>query len=152
MALFDSPRRRTLVILTCDAILACCVIGIGMTDSLTGYCLLEGLAYCAGSIGTSCAFALWISKAPEAQRGSILAVQGTATAACTALVLVWGAVLADLWLEPALAQGRIPAVIGELLPKMQNGRGIALLFILSGSLGLLTALGGCAYKPLRDLR
>ena len=152
MALFDSPQRRTLVILACDAVLACCVAGIGMVDSLAGYCLLEGLAYCAGSIGTSCAFALWISKAPEAQRGSILAVQGTATAACTALVLVWGATLVDLWLEPALAHGWVPAGIGELLPRMHNGRGIALLFVLSGGLGLLTALGGYAWKPLRDLR
>jgi diaminobutyrate-2-oxoglutarate transaminase len=152
MALFESPQRRTLVILACDAILACCVTGIGMTDSLPGYCLLEGMAYCAGSIGTSCAFALWISKAPEAQRGSILAVQGTATAACTALVLVWGATLVDLWLEPALAHGWIPAAIGELVPRMRNGRGIALLFILSGGLGLITALGGYAWKPLRDLR
>jgi MFS transporter, DHA3 family, macrolide efflux protein len=152
MALVDSPQRRTLVILACDAILACCVAGIGMTDSLAGYCLLEGLAYCAGSIGTSCAFALWISKAPEAQRGSILAVQGTATAACTALVLIWGATLVDLWLEPALARGWIPAGIGEVLPHMQNGRGIALLFVISGGLGLITALGGYAWKPLRDLR
>ena len=152
MALFDSPQRRTLVILACDAILACCITGIGMTDSLPGYCLLEGLAYCAGSIGTSCAFALWISKAPEAQRGSILAVQGTATTACTAVVLVWGATLVDLWLQPALAHGWIPAGIGELLPRMHNGRGIALLFVLSGGLGLLTALGGFAWKPLRNLR
>jgi DHA3 family macrolide efflux protein-like MFS transporter len=152
MALFDSPQRRTVVILACDAILAGCVTGIGMTDSLPGYCLLEGLAYCAGSIGTSCAFALWISKAPEAQRGSILAVQGTATTACTALVLVWGATLVDLWLEPALARGWIPTVIGELVPQMPNGRGIALLFVLSGSLGLLTALAGYAWKPLRNLR
>lgn len=152
MALFNSPQRRTVVILACDAILACCVMGIGITDSLPGYCLLEGLAYCAGSIGTSCAFALWISKAPEAQRGSILVVQGTATAACTALVLVWGATLVDLWLEPALANGWIPAGLGELLPPMRNGRGIALLFVLSGGLGLMTALGGYAWKPLRNLR
>jgi hypothetical protein len=110
------------------------------------------LAYCAGSIGTSCAFALWISKAPEAQRGSILAVQGTATATCTALVLVWGATLVDLWLDPALAHGWIPAGIGELLPRMPNGRGIALLFLLSGGFGLMTALGGYAWKPLRNLR
>lgn len=152
MALFESPRRRTLVILTCDAILACCVAGIGLTDSLLGYCVLEGLACCAGSIGTSCAFALWISKAPEAQRGSILAVQGTATAACTAVVLIWGATLVDLWLEPALAHGSIPVGISELLPHMRNGRGIALLFVLSGGLGLMTALGGVAWKPLRNLR
>ncbi|HEY6926248.1 MAG TPA: MFS transporter [Steroidobacteraceae bacterium] len=152
MALVDSPQRRTLVILACDAILACCITGIGMTDSVPVYCLLEGLAYCAGSIGTSCAFALWISKAPEAQRGSILAVQGTATAACTALVLVWGATLVDLWLEPALAHGWIPAGIGDLLPHMHKGRGIALLFVLSGGLGLMTALGGYAWKPLRALR
>jgi MFS transporter, DHA3 family, macrolide efflux protein len=152
MALFDSPRRRTLVILSCDAVLACCITGIGLTNSLLGYCVLEGLAYCAGSIGTSCAFALWISKAPEAQRGSILAVQGTATATCTALVLVWGATLVDLWLDPALAHGWIPAGIGELLPRMPNGRGIALLFLLSGGFGLMTALGGYAWKPLRNLR
>jgi diaminobutyrate-2-oxoglutarate transaminase len=152
MALFDSPQRRTLVILACDAILACCVAGIGMTDSVLSYCLLETLAYCAGSVGTSCAFALWISKAPAAQRGSILAVQGTATTACTALVLVWGATLVDRWLEPALARGRIPAGIGELLPSLPNGRGIALLFVLSGGLGLITALAGYACKPLRNLR
>jgi len=152
MALFDSPRHRTLVILTCDAVLACCVAGIGMIDSLPGYCALEALAYCAGSIGTSCAFALWISKAPADQRGSILAVQGTATTVCTALVLVWGATMVDLWLEPALARGWVPAGIGELLPNLPKGRGIALLFILSGGLGLITALGGYAWRPLRNLQ
>jgi hypothetical protein len=67
-------------------------------------------------------------------------------------VLIWGATLVDLWLAPALAHGWIPSELGDLLPHLQNGRGIALLFVLSGGLGLVTALAGYAWKPLRNLR
>src|SRR5262249_17751191 len=84
MALLDSPRRRAVVILACDAVLACCVAGLGLADSVMAYCLLEAVGCCAGSVGASCAFALWISKAPETQRGSISVVLSTAAAICTA--------------------------------------------------------------------
>jgi len=152
MALLDSPGRRAAVILACDAVLACCIVGLGLADSLLAYCVLEAAGCCAGSVGASCAFALWISKAPEAQRGSILVVQGTAATVCTAVIVLSGAKLVDAWLEAALAPGEILASLGDLLLNVPNGRGIAMLFVISGALGLVTVLGGYAFRPLRQLQ
>jgi DHA3 family macrolide efflux protein-like MFS transporter len=152
MALLESPRRRGVIILVCDAVLACCVAGAGLADSVLAYSLLEAVGCCAGSVGASCAFALWISNAPEAQRGSILVVQATAARLCTAVIVLFGATLADTWLEAALTPGRILASIGELLLNVPNGRGIAMLFVISGALGLAAVLGGYACKPLRNLQ
>src|SRR5262249_43714749 len=122
MALLDSPQRRAVVILACDAVLACCIVGLGLADSLPAYCLLEAVGCCAGSVGASCAFALWISKAPETQRGSILVVQSTAATVCTAVIVLSGATLVDAWMEAALKPGQILAGIGELLLNVPNGR------------------------------
>ena len=151
-ALLESPRRRGAMILICDAVLACCVAGAGLADSVIAYCLLEVVGCCAGSIGASCAFALWISNAPEAQRGSILVVQATAARLCTAVIVLFGATLADTWLEAALTPGRILASLGELLLNVPNGRGIAMLFVISGAVSLVAVIGGYAYKPLRNLQ
>jgi hypothetical protein len=151
MAMLESPRRRGAMILACDAVLACCIAGLGLADSLRAYCLLEAVGTCAGSMGASCAFALWISEAPEAQRASILVVQDTAAKLCTAVVVLFGATVADTWLEAALTPGRMLASSGEFLLNVPNGRGIAMLFVISGAVGLVAALGGFAYKPLRTL-
>lgn len=97
MATLESPRRRGAMILMCDAVLACCIAGVGLADSVLAYCLLEAVGCCAGSVGAGCAFALWISNAPEAQRGSILVVQTTAARLCTAVIVLFGAMFADKW-------------------------------------------------------
>jgi MFS transporter, DHA3 family, macrolide efflux protein len=152
MAMLESPRRRGAMILVCDAVLACCIAGVGLADSVLAYCLLEAVGCCAGSVGASCAFALWISKAPETQRGSILVVQATAARLCTAVIVLFGATLADTWLEAALTPGRMLASLGGLLLNVPNGRGIAMLFVVSGALGLVAVLGGYACKPLRNLQ
>ncbi|CAG1017622.1 diaminobutyrate-2-oxoglutarate transaminase [Burkholderiaceae bacterium] len=151
MVVFQSPERRMLVVLAGDAVLTLCVAGIGMVDSLFWYCVLEALACCAGSVGASCAFALWISKVPDDQRGSIHVVQDTALTACSAAVVLSGALLVDKLFEPALAPGQPLAGVADALLRVQNGRGIAFLFVVSGAIGLGTALWGLAYKPLRNL-
>jgi MFS family permease len=66
----------------------------------------------------------------------------------TAVIVLFGATLADTWLEAALTPGRTLASIGELLLNVPNGRGIAMLFVISGALGLVAVLGGYACKPL----
>jgi hypothetical protein len=152
MATLESPRRRGAVILMCDAVLACCIAGVGLADSVLAYCLLEAVGCCAGSVGAGCAFALWISNAPEAQRGGILVVQTTATRLCTAVIVLFGAMVADQWLEAALTPGRTLASLGELLLSVPQGRGIAMLFVISGALAILAVLGGYAYRPLRNLK
>ena len=43
------------------------------------------------------------------------------------------------------------ASLGELLLNVPNGRGIAMLFVISGTVGLVAVLGGYASKPLRNL-
>jgi diaminobutyrate-2-oxoglutarate transaminase len=151
MATLESPRRRGAMILVCDAVLACCIVGLGLADSVRAYCLLEAVGSCAGIMGASCAFALWISEAPEAQRGSILVVQAAATNLCTAVIVLFGATVADTWLEAALTPGRMLASIGESLLNVPNGRGIAMLFVISGAVGLAAVFGGYACKPLRNL-
>lgn len=152
MVVLDEPGRRMAVILCCDAVFAACILAAGMVTSVPAFCVLEFIAGAAGSVAASCSYALWMSKVPEHQQGSILVLLGTCAMLSTTAMVVFGGVAVDLVLEPALAVGgSLAGSIGAVLGT-GKGRGMALMFVISGALGLIAALGGLAVRPLRELR
>lgn len=152
MAVFGNPARRIVVVLVADAALGLCLIGLGMVSSLTAYCILQAMAAAAGVLGGSCRFALWISNVPEGRRGSIQVVQETTVMACTAAITLTAALLVERTLEPALLQGQALAGLAQVLVSVENGRSIAMLFVLSGLMVMIVSLFSWSYKPLRSLK
>lgn len=152
MVIIDEPRRRMAVILACDAVFAACILMAGIVTSLPAFCALEFIAGAAGSVAASCGYALWMSRLPESQRGSILVLLSTCAMLSTTAMVIFGGVAADLVLEPALLTGGALAdSVGSWLGT-GKGRGMAFMFVVSGALGLFAALGGLALRPLRELR
>ena len=150
MVVLDSPRRRMAVILLCDVVLTSCIILAGLSSSIVAFCILEFIACAAASIGASCAYALWMSKVPVARQGSVLVILSNAAMLATAVSVVSGGILISL-LDPALAAGGSLASLAREWIGSGKASGLALMFVLSGSLGLLASLGGLAYRPLREL-
>ncbi|HEX5738961.1 MAG TPA: hypothetical protein VFY22_10650, partial [Hydrogenophaga sp.] len=152
MAIFGNPERRITVVLFADAALGLCLIGLGMVSSLPGYCILQGMAAAAGVVGGGCRFALWISHVPEDRRGSIQVVQETAVMSFTAAVTLTAALLVERWLDPLLTTGHALAGVAHTLISVENGRSIAMLFVLSGGMVILVSLFAMSHKPLRSLK
>lgn len=152
MVIIDEPGRRMAVILCCDAVFAACLLAAGVVTSIPAFCALEFLAGAAGSVAASCGYALWMSKVPEQQRGSIIVLMSTCSMLSTTAMVIFGGASVDMVLEPALAAGgSLADSVGSWLGT-GKGRGMAFMFVVSGSLGLLVALGGLAFGQLRELR
>ncbi len=152
MVIVDEPGRRMAVIMGCDAVLALCIVLAGLCTSLSAFCALEFLAGLAGSVAASCTYALWMTKVPDTQQGSILVLLSTTAMLSTVVMVIIGGVTVDLVLEPALnVGGALAPTVGEWIGT-GKGRGMALMFVISGSLALLAALSGFAFRPLRELR
>lgn len=148
----DEPGRRMVVILVSDAIIAGCVALAGVVTSVPAYCALEFVAGMAGSVATSNGYTLWISRVPVQQRGSILVLLSSCAMLSTAAAILVGGVVVDMLLEPAMAtSGGLADTVGAWLGT-GKGRGTALMFLTSGLLGLVVALVGLAFRPLRELR
>jgi MFS transporter, DHA3 family, macrolide efflux protein len=152
MAIFGSPERRITVVLIADASLGLCLIGLGMVSSLPGYCVLQAMAAAAGVVGGGCRFALWISHVPEDRRGSIQVVQETAVMSFTAAATLTAALLVERWLDPLLTTGHVLGDVARTLISVENGRSIAMLFVLSGVMVILVSLFAMSHKPLRSLK
>jgi MFS transporter, DHA3 family, macrolide efflux protein len=140
-----------MIILCCDAVLALCVALAGYFTSLYAYCILESAAGMSGSIAASCGYAIWMSRIPDKQRGSVMVLLSSVTMLSTAIFVIFGGIIVERLFEPALTvDGALAATVGEWLG-VGAGRGIAFMFVISGSLGMVIALGGLAVKPLREL-
>jgi diaminobutyrate-2-oxoglutarate transaminase len=152
MAVFGSPQHRMRVALVGDTLLGLSVLGLGLASSVLEYSLLQAVAAAAGTMSGGCRFALWLSHVPEEKRGSIQVVQETAVVTSTAVVTLSAALLVERVLQPALADGgRITALANSLI-SVEQGRGIALLFVLSGVLIFTVSILAWAHRPLRGLK
>lgn len=152
MVLFDTPQRRMAIILACDAVFALCILFAGVVTSVPAFCVLEFIAGAAGSIASSCGYALWMSRVPENKRGSVMVLLGTCAMLSTAFMVIFGSVTVETVLEPALVAGGALADSVGMFIGTGEGRGMALMFVICGIAGLLAAIGGISIKSLRELR
>jgi DHA3 family macrolide efflux protein-like MFS transporter len=152
MTLADSPNRRMMTILLCDVVFALCIVGAGMANTLVEYCVIEFFAGMAGSIASSLGYAIWMSRVPEKQIGSILVLVGTVAMICTTVMVVFGGIMVETVFDPSLISGGVFGTFAGEWLGVGEGHGINLLFILSGVLGIGVALSGLSSKQLRELK
>ncbi|MCH7344954.1 MFS transporter [Pelomonas sp. CA6] len=152
MVWLDMPERRMRIVLVCDAIVAACVLMVGLVDGVPGLCAVEFLAGLSAAVASSCVFALWMTRVPESQRGGILVLTSTSTMLATASTVVFGGLLVERVLKPAF---RTEHWIAEALGRMVSpgeGQAVAAMFVMCGLLGLSVSMAGIAMRPLRDMR
>jgi diaminobutyrate-2-oxoglutarate transaminase len=145
--------RRGLMawVLACDLLQCAAVLAAGVVTSPLGWCAAAFVCLFCGSTSVACSHALWMRKAPRERQGSVFALIAACNTLAMCVVLLAGSALADAVLEPALREGgALSASIGAWFG-VGPGRGIGLLFFLSGAIGLVLTGFALAWPRLRRL-
>lgn len=152
IVVIGTPRRMMLTVLCFDALMASSVFGIGAANSTLGYCVFAFTALASGSVAEGCVKAMWISKVPPRYHGSVFSLVAMFLLAAASLTLLGGGLLVDHVLDPALSAGGSLAgtAVGDWLG-VGKGRGVALLFVISGVAGALWCLVTLASARMRRL-
>ncbi len=151
VGVWGGPRRRVAGMVATLAAGGACTVAMGLGPSLP---LVGGAVFVwaltSPVLGASSA-AVWMSKTPQALLGRVFAVRRVISLGALPLAVLVAGPLAQRVFEPMLAPGgRLAASVGAAIG-VGPGRGIALIFILVGTLTLLTALGGWLVPAIRTV-
>jgi MFS family permease len=143
-------NRLMISILLCDALLALCIVGAGVVTSVVAYCICVFMALFASGFAGGCAEALWMRKAHVDRRGSIFSLVDTVGMLVTVLVTVGGGLVVDRVFSPALGQG---GVLERWMGWLTSGEGraIALVYLIAGSLGFVVSILALAQVRMRNV-
>jgi hypothetical protein len=94
---------------------------------------------------------IWQTKVPPAVQGRVFAIRRMIASAISPIAIMAAGPLADGVFEPLMAEdGALAGSIGSIIGT-GPGRGVALMFILSGMLVALMAVIGYAIPKIRHL-
>ena len=151
MIVLRNPRRLMVVLVGADALLSACVLCSGVTDVVVAYCALAFMAIAAAGVAEGCANALWMRKTELESRGSVFALTGTLSLLTLSIVMMGGGFIVDRVLEPSFTSGGfLEQYLGGWFGTGKRAP-IALLFAVSGTLGLLMCSAMLANRKLRQL-
>jgi MFS family permease len=139
------------IFMACNAVLSICILLGGSSNSLVLYSSCAFIAMLAGAVGGGCSTSLWMRKLPLERQGSIFALVGTITLVMNLIVTVAGGFIADHVFEPALASGGVLVDSVGIWLNMGKGKGLSLVFVLCGFLGVLLSLGALMHKQFRNM-
>ena len=144
-------RHLMMWVLVSDVVQCAAVAVAGWSTSIALWCPAAFVCLFCGSTSVACSHALWMRKAPLVHQGSIFALLAALNMLITAVVLFAGSYLADRVLEPALRDGgALVASVGAWFGT-GKGRGIGLVFAVTGAIGLVLTLAALADGRLRRL-
>ncbi|NWD74213.1 MFS transporter [Pseudomonas gingeri] len=146
-----SQRRLMVMAAVADLLLSFCIIALGLASQTVAYCVMAFGAIMVASIADAGVNALWMSRIPAGNRASVFALISMLTIAGSSLAIFVGGLLVDLWLQPALQSGGAYAgSIGRWIG-VGEGRGVGMLYVMTGAIFALLALGALFYGPMRRL-
>ncbi|NWA25214.1 MFS transporter [Pseudomonas gingeri] len=146
-----SQRRLMVMAAVADLLLSFCIIALGLASQTVAYCVMAFGAIMVASIADAGVNALWMSRIPAGNRASVFALISMLTIAGSSLAIFVGGLLVDLWLQPALQPGGAYAgSIGRWIG-VGEGRGVGMLYVMTGAIFALLALGALFYGPMRRL-
>ncbi len=145
-------RRRLMVMAAiADLLLSMCIIALGLVSQIFAYCAVAFCAIMVASIADAGVTTLWMNRIPVGNRASVFALISMLTIASTSLAIFVGGVLVDHWFEPAMSIGGAYADSIGVWLGVGEGRGVGLLFVITGVGFALLALGALLYGPIRRL-
>ncbi|WP_017904099.1 MFS transporter [Pseudomonas asplenii] len=151
LVIMGSPRRLMVMATVADLLLSICLIVLGLASQTVAYCALAFCAILAASVADAGVSAMWMNRIPADNRASVFALINMLAIACTSLAIFVGGWLVDHWFQPALSPGgEYVGSIGGWLGTGE-GRGVGLLFVVTGVLFALLSLGGLLYGPIRRM-
>ena len=142
LAVMGELKRLMLWALTADVVLALCILLVGVNTSFNLYCTSVFTALLVAGFAQGCNHALWMRKIPNEYQGRIFSIINVAGLLTISIVVMAGGFSADQIFEPALSEGglleqRLGPWIGT-----GKGRGIGLMFVICGFIGVLISLVG----------
>jgi len=148
---WGGPQRRVRGTMIAIGFLGVGVAVAGLAESLV-FIAAGGFAMMAVvPVANTASQVLWQTKVPPSFQGRVFAIRRMISSAISPLAILLAGPLADGVFEPLMAEGggladSVGAIIGT-----GPGRGVALMFILSGILTIVVAVVGYALPRVRHL-
>jgi len=151
MTVWGGPKRRMYGVLGFELLLGLGIFLLGLRASIPLIIVAGFGAYFSVAIFLACTQAIWQTKvAPEVQ-GRVFAVRRAIGWSSYPLAALVAGPLADRIFEPLMATNGLLAGSVGLLIGVGTGRGIGLLFVITGAMVMLVTIAGSQYPPLRLL-
>jgi MFS family permease len=142
LALMGELKRLMLWALVADVVLALCILLVGVNTSFNLYCASVFTALLVAGFAQGCNHALWMRKISNEHQGRIFSIINVAALLTISIVAMGGGYSADHIFEPALSKGGwLEQTLGPWIGT-GKGRGIGLMFVISGFIGVLISLVG----------
>jgi MFS transporter, DHA3 family, macrolide efflux protein len=149
LTIVGTPRNAIWIILGSESVI--CLSGIVMGAVPVYWVLVSAIflyyvmvSFCDGTIA-----ALWQRKIPPALQGRVFALRDTLTMSLMPLGILLFSPVAEYWMEPRLLPGGQWADgLGRLIGT-GPGRGIGLLFVLSGLVNAAIVAVACVNRRIR---
>jgi MFS family permease len=149
MSIWGGPKQRVYGVLGGILLSSVCMIVAGLAPSAlliggAAFFFTLGMPIIAGS-----SQAIWQSKVLPEVQGRVFATRTTIAAASMPVAYLVSGPLADYVFNPLLSRdGALAGSVGQIIGA-GPGRGIGLLFIVLGFLGIVSVIGGYLYPRLR---
>lgn len=144
-------RRLMLMAAIADLLLSICIIALGLVSQIAAYCAVAFGAIMVASVADAGVNALWMSRIPVGNRASAFALINMLTIAFSSLAIFVGGVLVDHWFGPATILGGAYADSIGVWLGVGVGRGVGLLFVITGAVFAVMAIAALLHGPMRRL-
>lgn len=146
-----SPKRRVSTVLALAFAQSVLIIMDGLQPSALLITVVGFLYLFIDPIITGCDQAIWMSKTPPEVQGRVFATRRMVSWSMLPIAFLGGGLLSDNVFEPLMMPGGgLAGSVGQVIG-VGPGRGIALLFIIMGTLMLLVTVRASLYPRLRRL-
>jgi MFS transporter, DHA3 family, macrolide efflux protein len=153
MSVWGGPRRKvhgTLGLTAASFILGDILFGLGQTNVVWVFAAVATALFFPFMVG--CEMAIWQEKVPAHMQGRVLNIVSTFRNFALVVGYLAGGLLADHVFEPAmLHHGSWMADTFGGLVGTGAGAGMALMFLITGTLGGIAGIMGYFYAPLRNV-
>ena len=149
ISIWGGPKRRIYGVLGSELLLGVSIFLLGIQTSVILMTFGCFVAFCTIPISQASSNAIWQTKVAPDVQGRVFAIRTMFAWSSRPLAYLFAGPLADRIFEPLMAvNGPLAGSIGKVIGT-GPGRGIGLIFILMGSLIVLSAIIAYKYKPLR---
>jgi hypothetical protein len=150
MSIWGGPKQnRILGVLVFEALLGFCLIFIGLKPSIIWITAAGFVAFFCVPIVNGSSQAIWLSKVAPDVQGRVFAVRRAIAWASRPLAYLVARPLADKVFEPLMSENGVLAKTIGLIIGVGKGRGIGLIFIITGVLTIISTVLAYQYPRLR---
>jgi MFS transporter, DHA3 family, macrolide efflux protein len=152
LSAWGGPKRKIYGVLI--GIIAMCLFGyvtLGVSQALTFWMIGAFSVTCFVPLVMSSNQAIWQAHVPPEIQGKVLAVRQFIGKIATPLIIILLGPLADHFFEPAMASQGLLSVMFAGIVGNEPGAGIALMFFLTGLLGVFIGLVSYSIPSVRNV-